>query len=114
MSTADAPPIRKTVTLHRLREMHAARARRSPCSPATTPPSRASLDEAGVDCILVGDSLGMVVQGHTSTIPVSLDEIVYHTRCVARGNRTAWVDRRFAFRQLPGQSREQALAAPSR
>lgn len=42
-------------------------------------------DEAGVDCVLVGDSLGMVVQGHTTSLPVTLAEMVYHTRCVARG-----------------------------
>jgi 3-methyl-2-oxobutanoate hydroxymethyltransferase len=43
------------------------------------------LDEAGVDMLLVGDSLGMVVQGHDTTLPVTLDEMVYHTRMVARG-----------------------------
>ena len=42
-------------------------------------------DEAGVDCVLVGDSLGMVVQGHSTSLPVSLAEMLYHTRCVARG-----------------------------
>src|SRR5204862_3618716 len=42
-------------------------------------------DQAGADVVLVGDSLGMVVQGHTSTLPVTLDEMVYHTRAVARG-----------------------------
>lgn len=47
------------------------------------------LDEAGVDALLVGDSLGMVVQGLDSTLPVTLDEVVYHTRAVARGVRRA-------------------------
>ncbi len=42
-------------------------------------------DGAGVDCILVGDSLGMVVQGHTTSLPVTLNEMTYHLRCVARG-----------------------------
>lgn len=43
------------------------------------------LDDNGTDLILVGDSLGMVVQGHDSTLPVTVDDIVYHTACVARG-----------------------------
>jgi len=43
------------------------------------------VDEAGVDLVLVGDSLGMVVQGLSNTIPVTLDEICYHGRAVARG-----------------------------
>ena len=44
-----------------------------------------------VDVLLVGDSLGIVLQGHASTLSVSIDEMAYHTACVARGNRTAWV-----------------------
>ena len=48
-------------------------------------PTARLLDEAGVDVLLVGDSLGMVVQGQGTTIPVTLDEICYHTRAVARG-----------------------------
>lgn len=49
----------------------------------------ARADEAGVDFVLVGDSLGMVVQGHASTLPVTVDAMVYHTSCVARGLRRA-------------------------
>ena len=49
------------------------------------------LDEAGVDVLLVGDSLGMVVQGLETTLPVTLDEMIYHTRMVARGRRRALV-----------------------
>ena len=48
-----------------------------------------ALDAAGVDLVLVGDSLGMVVQGHDSTLPVTVDDIAYHTACVARGLRKA-------------------------
>lgn len=44
------------------------------------------VDEAGVDAILIGDSLGMVIQGHENTLPVTLDEVVYHCRAVARGS----------------------------
>ena len=46
-------------------------------------------DVAGVDAILVGDSLGMVIQGHDTTLPVTLDEMIYHCRSVARGSRRA-------------------------
>jgi len=51
----------------------------------------AASDAAGVDIVLVGDSLGMVVQGHASTLPVSVDEMVYHTAAVARGLKNAWL-----------------------
>jgi 3-methyl-2-oxobutanoate hydroxymethyltransferase len=47
------------------------------------------LDDAGVDLILVGDSLGMVVQGHESTLPVRVEDICYHTAAVARGAKRA-------------------------
>lgn len=47
------------------------------------------LDRAGVDLVLVGDSLGMVVQGHPTTLPVALDQMVYHCAAVARGLRRA-------------------------
>jgi len=65
------------------------------------------LDDAGVDVLLIGDSLGMVLQGHPSTLPVTVSEMVYHTACVARANRTAWViaDMPFASYQ---ESAEQA------
>src|SRR3984957_6963825 len=46
-------------------------------------------DEAGIDVVLVGDSLGMVVQGERSTLAVTLDEMVYHSRIVSRGVRRA-------------------------
>ncbi len=49
----------------------------------------ALMDRCGVDALLVGDSLGNVCQGHSSTLPVSLADIAYHTACVARGNQTA-------------------------
>jgi 3-methyl-2-oxobutanoate hydroxymethyltransferase len=49
------------------------------------------VDEAGVDMILVGDSLGMVVQGYANTLPVTLDEVCYHGRAVARGTARAHV-----------------------
>jgi 3-methyl-2-oxobutanoate hydroxymethyltransferase len=48
-------------------------------------------DQAGIDVLLVGDSLGNVVQGHATTLPVTLDEMIYHTRLVARGAQRALV-----------------------
>ena len=49
------------------------------------------LDEAGIDLLLVGDSLGSVIQGHDSTLPVTMDDVIYHTRAVIRGRRRALV-----------------------
>nr|WP_314901252.1 3-methyl-2-oxobutanoate hydroxymethyltransferase [uncultured Deefgea sp.] len=49
------------------------------------------LDEAGVDIFLIGDSLGNVIQGHSSTLPVTMDDMVYHTAAVARGTSKALV-----------------------
>ena len=108
MSTA----ARKPVTLHRLREMHAAREKIAmlTCYDATF---AQLLDAAGVDVLLVGDSLGMVLQGQPSTVPVSLDEMAYHTACVARGNRTAWVVGDLPYGSYH-QSNEQALASAVR
>jgi 3-methyl-2-oxobutanoate hydroxymethyltransferase len=51
----------------------------------------AAADRAGVDVLLVGDSLGMVIQGRASTLPVSLEDVLYHTRCVAAGRSRALV-----------------------
>jgi 3-methyl-2-oxobutanoate hydroxymethyltransferase len=51
----------------------------------------ALLESAGVECLLVGDSLGMVLQGHDSTLPVTMDDMVYHTGCVARGSKLAFI-----------------------
>jgi 3-methyl-2-oxobutanoate hydroxymethyltransferase len=51
----------------------------------------AVLEEAGVDSLLVGDSLGNVLQGHESTLPVTLRDMVYHTQCVARGSKRAFI-----------------------
>jgi 3-methyl-2-oxobutanoate hydroxymethyltransferase len=47
------------------------------------------MDTAGVDVLLIGDSLGMVIQGRETTLPVTVDDIVYHSRCVAAGRQRA-------------------------
>jgi 3-methyl-2-oxobutanoate hydroxymethyltransferase len=51
----------------------------------------ALLEAQGVDVLLVGDSLGMVLQGHETTLPVSIGDMVYHTACVARGSSQAFI-----------------------
>jgi 3-methyl-2-oxobutanoate hydroxymethyltransferase len=104
-----APAARKPVTLHRLREMHA---QGEPITMLTCYDASFArvMDAAGVDCILVGDSLGMVVQGQSSTLPVTLDETAYHLRCVARGNRNIWLIGDLPFGSYQ-QSPAQALAS---
>jgi len=49
------------------------------------------LENAGIDVLLVGDSLGNVLQGENTTLSVTLDDMIYHTRCVARGSRKAFI-----------------------
>jgi 3-methyl-2-oxobutanoate hydroxymethyltransferase len=65
----------------------------------------AVLEAAGVDSLLVGDSLGNVLQGHESTLPVTLRDMVYHTQCVARGSKRAFIvgDMPFATFQVSPQ-----------
>jgi 3-methyl-2-oxobutanoate hydroxymethyltransferase len=65
------------------------------------------VDDAGIDLVLVGDSLGMVIQGHDTTVPVTLQDIIYHCRAVAKG-----LYRPFLMADMPFMtyhSREQAL-----
>ncbi len=71
------------------------------------------LDESHVDILLVGDSLGMVIQGHTTTLPVTLDEIIYHTRAVARGSRRSQIVGDMPFMTYQG-SAEQGLVNAGR
>ena len=81
---------RKPITLHRLREMGANGEKIAMLTCYDASFARV-LDDAGVDALLVGDSLGNVIQGHPSTLPVSIEEMAYHTACVVRGNRSAWI-----------------------
>jgi 3-methyl-2-oxobutanoate hydroxymethyltransferase len=66
------------------------------------------LDEADVDVVLVGDSLGMVIQGHDTTVPVTMDHMVYHCRTVARGLHRPFLMADLPFMSYP--SKDQALA----
>jgi 3-methyl-2-oxobutanoate hydroxymethyltransferase len=68
----------------------------------------ALLDRAGVDVMLIGDSLGNVLQGHSTTLPVTLADIAYHTASVARGNKSALIVADMPFGTLG--SREEAYA----
>ncbi len=74
----------KPVTLSTVKEMKR-RSEKITCLTAYDFSFASVLDNAGIDMIMVGDSLGMVMQGHETTLPVSLAEMVYHCRCVARG-----------------------------
>ena len=67
------------------------KAQKITCLTAYDYPTARLLDEAGVDVILVGDSLGMVVLGHENTLSVTIDEMLHHTRAVRRGTRRALV-----------------------
>ena len=104
--------LRKSMTLHRLRAMHAAGEKISMLTCYDASFARV-LDEAGVDVLLVGDSLGMVLQGRPTTLPVTIDEMVYHTECVVRGNRTAWIIADMPFGSYH-ESAEQALRNAAR
>ena len=69
------------------------------------------MDEAGVDMILVGDSVGCVVQGHPTTLPVTLEEMLYHTRMVARGRKRALLIGDMPFLSFQGSVEQAVLSA---
>jgi 3-methyl-2-oxobutanoate hydroxymethyltransferase len=80
----------KPVTLATVREMKR-RGEKITCLTAYDYSFASLLDAAGIDMVMVGDSLGMVMQGHDSTLPVSVADMVYHARCVARGTKRALI-----------------------
>jgi len=100
---------RKPITLHHLQAMRRDGIKIAMLT-AYDAASARLLDECGVDCLLVGDSLGMVMQGHASTLPVTLEQMAYHTACVARGNRSAWLIADLPFGSYQ-RGVEQALAS---
>jgi len=73
----------------------------------------AMLDAAGMDSLLIGDSLGMVLQGHDTTLPVTLADMAYHTRCVARGSKRSFPRRRHAFGSYQESPQQASAARPS-
>ena len=106
---------RKPISLPRLLEMHA-RGEKITMITAYDATFGAVADAAGIECILVGDSLGMVCQGLHSTVGVSLDDMAYHTASVARGLRrsqaTAWLIGDLPFGSYQ-ESKEQAFRSAS-
>jgi 3-methyl-2-oxobutanoate hydroxymethyltransferase len=103
---------RKTVTLPQLLQMKAEKKKIAmlTCYDACF---AQVLDQSGVDILLVGDSLGMVLAGMPSTLPVSMEQMEYHTRCVAAGNRSAFIVADMPFGSYQ-QSSEQAYANAAR
>jgi len=99
------------LTLSSIRDMKA-KGERIACLTAYDAGFAQILDEAGVDIMLVGDSLGMVVQGKESTLPVTVDEMVYHSRCVSAGNRRAFLLADMPFMSYP--TPEQAVSNAGR
>jgi 3-methyl-2-oxobutanoate hydroxymethyltransferase len=113
---ASPPASRKPISLPRLNEMRA-RGEKITMLTAYDATFAAVADAAGVECILVGDSLGMVCQGLTSTVGVSLNDMCYHVQSVVRGIQrvqgTAWVigDMPFGtYHESPDQAMRNATA----
>ncbi len=101
----------RRVTVATLRRMKA-EGEKIACLTAYDASFAAVLDEAGVDVMLVGDSLGMVVQGHDTTVPVTVDDIVYHSRAVASRCRRALLMADMPF--MSYTSTRQAMASAAR
>ena len=100
--TSAHPP----VTLNTLAQMRAA-GDKIACLTAYDASFAALVDAAGVDVVLVGDSLGMVIQGHGTTVPVTMDQMTYHCAAVARGVQHAFLMADLPFASYT--SRDQAL-----
>lgn len=99
---APRPPV-NTATLHKMK----AEGEKIACMTAYDASFATLVDDAGIDVVLVGDSLGMVIQGHDTTVPVTLNDVLYHCRAVAKG-----LYRPFLMADMPFMtyaSKEQAL-----
>jgi 3-methyl-2-oxobutanoate hydroxymethyltransferase len=112
---ASTPATRKPISLPRLMEMHA-RGEKIAMLTAYDATFAAVADAAGVDCVLVGDSLGMVCQGLSSTVGVTLETMRYHVESVNRGLRrvqgSAWIIGDLPFGTFH-ESKEQAFRSAS-
>src|ERR1700687_840316 len=96
---SDRPP----VTLNTL-ELMKQRGEKIACLTAYDASFAAVLDAAGVDVVLVGDSLGMVIQGHDTTVPVTMDHMGYHSAAVARGLHRPFLIADLPFMSYPSQA----------
>jgi 3-methyl-2-oxobutanoate hydroxymethyltransferase len=90
MTVYGAPDMTKSLVITDLAKMKM-RGEKITCLAAYDASFSALLDRVGIDVILVGDSLGMVIQGQASTVPVTMEDMVYHCRCVTRGSKRAFV-----------------------
>lgn len=99
----------KPITINDLQAMKPA-GKKITCLTAYDATFSAIIDQAGIDVILVGDSLGMVVQGHPNTLPVSMQDLLYHTQIVSRGREHAFIiaDLPFMSYASPLQAAENA------
>jgi 3-methyl-2-oxobutanoate hydroxymethyltransferase len=104
---SEHPPVTLT-TLAKMRAQH----EKIACLTAYDASFAMLLDNAGVDVVLAGDSLGMVIQGHDTTVPVTMDQMVYHSAAAARGLRRAFLMTDMPF--MSYTSREQALINATR
>ena len=104
---SDRPPV-TLATLARMRAEH----QKIACLTAYDASFAQLLDLAGVDVVLAGDSLGMVIQGHDTTVPVTMDQMVYHSAAVSRGLRRALLMTDLPF--MSYATPEQALANATR
>lgn len=111
MSYLQENPSRPVMTISHLQEMRS-RGEKITTLTAYDASFAALMDRAGIDVILVGDSLGNVIQGHTSTTPVTIADMVYHVSAVARGRHHAFLlaDMPFASYGNPDQALENAAA----
>jgi 3-methyl-2-oxobutanoate hydroxymethyltransferase len=100
---------RGLLTISKLQEMHRAGEKIAVLT-AYDASFAALMDQAGIDVILIGDSLGNIVQGESSTLPVTIEDMVYHTRCVAKAQTSAFLitDMPFGSYSTPEQAMQNA------
>lgn len=99
-SYAAPNPDRQTITVNTLRKMKQ-QGEKFAVLTAYDASFTAVLEQAGVEVLLVGDSLGMVIQGHATTVPVTMDDMLYHTAQVARARQHALVMADMPFLSFP-------------